>query len=679
MPSGRSLLACALLIAAVFAAFAPALDAVFVNWDDSELLLGNTHFRGLDGGNVAWCFTTNHAGPYQPLTWLSYAFDHALWGMSDRLDAPEARGFHLTNIVLHALTACGVYALARRLLGSVAVAWVAAGLFALHPLRVESVAWVTERRDVLYGALLVASLLAWLEWRDSIEGETPRRPALFATVGASVAAVVTLLCGTSAPAGEWLRFSFEPWSVGVALLLFVTAFVSLARAFQAGRWGCLLLAAMSFALSLLAKASGMTFALALVVIELGILRRDPVRAWIDKVPFAALGVVAGALAYMGQAAQPQAVASWEQHTFSERILQACYGLVWYVRKSLWPSELNPIYEVPGGIEWSEPRFGVSLALVVVAGIALFALRKRQPALVAAVILYGLSVAPMLGLAQCGPQLVADRYSYVPTIPLALLASAVLFRVFTARSALACGAVACVGLGLLTREQCRVWRDSRALWSWSVSLEPRSAIAQTALAEFLKERAFASAEEAERRRLLSDSLAHYDVALELESAPRTACNAAVVELELAGGGDTGAAARRLRALELGRAALNVAEREGSSPSQPHLVCGLALFHLGRFGEAVREFQLHLDLQPESAIGWSHLGVSLLELGRSRDAQVALMRATELRPEERSAHWYLALAAERSGDRDLALLHYEAVLRLAPGHSGAVEALARLRGR
>ena len=679
MPSGRSILACALLVAAVFVAFAPALDAVFVNWDDSELLLGNPHFRGLGRENVAWCFTTNHAGPYQPLTWLSYAFDHALWGITDRLDAPEARGFHLTNVVLHSITACGVFALARRLLGGVAVAWVAAGLFALHPLRVESVAWVTERRDVLYGALLVASLLAWLEWRDSIEGKVPRRGAVLATVGASVAGVVSLLVSTDGPSGEWLRFSFAPWGVGASLLLFVAAFVSLARAFTRARSGFLVIAALCFVLSLLAKASGMTFALALVVIELGILRREAARTWIDKVPFAALGLVAGALAYMGQAAQPQAVASWQQHTLSERLLQACYGLVWYVRTSLWPSELNPIHEVPREIAWSDPRFGGALGLVVLAALALVALRKRQPAFVAAVALYCLSVAPMLGLAQCGPQLVADRYSYVPTIPLAFVASDALFRVFTSRSALACGAVTCVGLGLLTREQCRVWSDSRALWSWSVSLEPRSAIAQTALAEDTKERAFASSDAVERRRLLSDSLAHYAVALELETAPRTACNAAVVELELAGSGDADASSRRLRALELGRAALSVALREGTSPSQPHLVSGLALFHLGRFGESVRELQLHLDLEPQSVVGWSHLGVSLLELGRSRDALPALTRATELRPEERTAHWYLALAAERSGERELAVLHYEAVLRLAPGHSGAAEALARLRGR
>jgi tetratricopeptide (TPR) repeat protein len=679
MSSGRSILACALLIAVVFVAFAPALDAVFVNWDDSELLLENPHFRGLGRENVAWCFTTNHAGPYQPLTWLSYAFDHALWGITDRLDAPEARGFHLSNIVLHALTACGVFALARRLLGGVAVAWIAAGFFALHPLRVESVAWVTERRDVLYGALLVASLLAWLEWRASIEGKVARRGAVFATVGASTAGAVSLLVSTEGPAGEWLRFSFAPWGVGASLLLFVAAFVSLARAFTGARSGFLMIAALCFVLSLLAKASGMTFALALLVIEWGILRREVRRTWIDKVPFAALGVVAGALAYMGQAAQPQAVASWESHTLGERWTQACYGLVWYLRKSLWPSELQPIYELPSDVAWSEPRFAGSILIVLAAILILFALRRRVPPVVAAFVLYALSVAPMLGLAQCGPQLVADRYSYVPTIPLAILAAHALFRCFPLRGALACGVAACVGLALLTREQCGVWRDSHSLWSWSISVEPRSAIAQTAFAEHAKERAFASWDAVERRRLLSDSLAHYAVALELETAPRTACNAAVVELELAGSGDADASSRRLRALELGRAALSVALRDGTSPSQPHLVSGLALFHLGRFGESVRELQLHLDLEPQSVVGWSHLGVALLELGRARDAQVALSRAVELRPMERSANWYLALACERSGDLERAVAHYEAVLRLAPGHADAASALARLRGR
>jgi tetratricopeptide (TPR) repeat protein len=285
---------------------------------------------------------------------------------------------------------------------------------------------------------------------------------------------------------------------------------------------------------------------------------------------------------------------------------------------------------------------------------------------------------MLGLAQCGPQLVADRYSYVPTIPLALLGAAFLFRMFEPRNALFCGSLLGLGLGVLAREQARVWRDSETLWNWTVSVAPRNALAQTALAETLKERAFATSEPGDRRESFERALRAYEVALELETVPRTACNAAVVQLELAQVDAAGALERRARALELARLALAASERENQSPAQARLVAGLALYHLGRAGEAVSELQLHLDLEPASAIGWSHLGLALAELGRPRDASTAFARAVALRPSDAAVRWQWARALERSGDARAAREQCVEVLRLAPGHAGASEALERLGG-
>lgn len=670
--SGRSLAACALLVAATLWAFAPALDAGLVNWDDAALLLGNPHFRALGTDNVAWWFTTNHAGPYQPLTWLSYALDHALWPLGETLDAPHARGFHLTNVLLHGLNACMVFALARRLLGSHGSAFVAALVFALHPLRVESVAWVTERRDVLYTGLLLASVLAWLRWRDSrVEAPASRGSAVLAFVSAGLAPVA-LFVSTAAPRGDWLQFEFEPWGVAAALLALAVSSAASARAFSGSRGCWLALSVALFVLSLLAKASGMTLALALIGLEL----LDGRRSWIDKLPFLAAGVMAGTLAYMGQAAQPQAVASWSEHTLVERVLQACYGLVFYVRMSLWPTGLVPIHEVPSEIGWSDPRFASGLALVLVATVLGLALWRRFPRTVLALALYALLVGPMLGLAQCGPQLVADRYSYVPTIPLALLGASALFQLFEPRNALCCGTLAGLGLGLLAREQCRVWRDSDALWSWTVSVEPRNAIAQTALAETLKERAFATADASARRELFGRASRAYEAALELEAVPRTACNAAVVELELAQVDVANSMARRERALQLARSAHAACERANESPAQARLVSGLALYYLGRAGESVSELQLHVDLEPASAIGWSHLGLALAELGRGRDAATALARAVELRPADVGVRWLWARALERAGDVRAAREQCAEILRLAPGHAGASETLERL---
>ena len=158
----------AAVVAAVFAltvlAFLPALDAGFLAWDDDVNFTQNPHYRGFSAEHLGWMFGGFHVGHYMPLTWLSAALDHALWGM-------DPRGYHLTNVLLHATGALFACLALRQLLSLLEVGTArtrlfaaAAGalFFALHPLRVESVAWVTERRDVLSGALLLASVWAWL-------------------------------------------------------------------------------------------------------------------------------------------------------------------------------------------------------------------------------------------------------------------------------------------------------------------------------------------------------------------------------------------------------------------------------------------------------------------------------------------------------------------------------------
>lgn len=152
----------ALVVLLTLAAFWPALDGQFVNWDDDKNFLSNPHFRGLDPASLRWMFTSAHLGHYHPLTWITHAADYALWGL-------DPAGYHLTNLLLHAANAVLFYLVALRLLGpSPFPAALAALLFAVHPLRVESVAWATERRDVLAGLFFLLSVLAYLRGRRSL-------------------------------------------------------------------------------------------------------------------------------------------------------------------------------------------------------------------------------------------------------------------------------------------------------------------------------------------------------------------------------------------------------------------------------------------------------------------------------------------------------------------------------
>jgi len=346
--------------------FGPALTAGFVGLDDHSVLLNVTGYRGFAAENLRWMFTTTHMGHYQPLTWLSYAVDHALWGM-------DPRGYHATNVLIHAVNAVLVYVLAGRLIGAARPGWgvgrrvgaAAAGavLWAVHPLRVESVAWVTERRDVLSTMFLLGAALAYVR-----------------AVGAGGVGVS----------------SWRAYGVAVVLLL----------------------------LSLLSKAWGMTFFVVMLVVDVYPLRRVGVgaiasqrgfRLVMEKAPFALLGLVFVVVAGYAQRSTGKAVASLDSWTVMDRALQGVYGLMFYVWKTVAPTGLTPMYEKPAHMDPASP--GVIAAMVVVVGVVagLVAVRRRAPAAVAAAVAYLVIVSPVLGVFQSGPQLVADRYSYVAMI------------------------------------------------------------------------------------------------------------------------------------------------------------------------------------------------------------------------------------------------------------------------
>ncbi len=180
----------ALLIAAVtLAVFWPALENQFVNWDDDKNFLTNPAFRGLAVSNLRWMWTTFHLGHYHPLTWMSLGLDYVIWGL-------DPTGYHLTNVLLHTANAVLFYLVALRLLGGkIWTAAAAALLFAVHPLRVESVAWVSERRDVLSGVFYLLSVLAYLR----AQKEGPRGRWLAASLAAFAAALLSKVIVVSLP------------------------------------------------------------------------------------------------------------------------------------------------------------------------------------------------------------------------------------------------------------------------------------------------------------------------------------------------------------------------------------------------------------------------------------------------------------------------------------------------
>ncbi|HNQ23354.1 MAG TPA: tetratricopeptide repeat protein [Phycisphaerae bacterium] len=471
------LLVPALVGLASFAAFYPALHADFVNLDDDRLFVSNTAYQGLDSTHLRWMFTTTFMGHYQPLTWLSAAVDHYLSG-------PQPSSYHRNNLILHALNGVLLYFVALRLLraarpdetaqmpvASRLAAAAAALLFAVHPLRVESVAWASERRDVLSTLFLLLALLLYLRAVRPGAAALRSRPAL-------------VLCCT--------------------LLL----------------------------LSLLCKAWGMSFVVITVVLDVYPLRRLPARLrdwfapayrtlWAQKIPLVVLGVAAAVMAGIAQRSAVDTMRSLAEWGLLDRIVQACFGLAFYIGKTLWPTHLGPAYDLPYQLDPLRAVYVLTYVAVPAAAVLLVRYHRRVPALAAAAVVYVVTVAPVLGFAQSGPQFVAERYSYVSCMGWPIVAAGGLLHLWhraarkrplvSARTddgshgaplspggedtangdavparpspgplragaavALFIPALVLVTLALTTWHQTKVWHDSRTLWAHVLSLPRPSA-------------------------------------------------------------------------------------------------------------------------------------------------------------------------------------------------------------
>jgi tetratricopeptide (TPR) repeat protein len=626
--------------ALVVVAFQPALSAQFLSFDDPENLTRNHAFRGLGAAQLEWLARTGHMGHYQPLSWLSLALDHARGGgLADGTLDPAP--FHATNVALHALGALCVGLFARELLGARALvgAMVAALVFGVHPMRVESVAWVTERRDVLSAPFLVLCLWAWVR-RGAVAPPVGAR----AWGGAALALAAVGLClgaldlsqpgriGLGGAGAAGLAAALAAWVASVALF-----------ARGPGR-GAYALAALCLLFSLAAKAWGIVVPALLLVLDAWPLarmreRRAVLPLLLEKAPFVALALVFGRLASWAQASQVATMKSLEEHGLLERAAQGVYGLCYYVWRHVVPSRLSPIYELPETLSFADPRFLLPLFAVVAAGLALFALRRRAPWAVAAALAYAAILAPVLGVLQSGPQLVADRYGYLASIPLALLLGALAHTLVQrprARPfALAGAALLLAAATLATRAQARLWTSSERLWEHAVAVQPDSALARLSLGSVRLEASGRATDPAQRRALLDEARAEFERGLALRREPRLVANLALVEGSLAELEPERAAEHRARALEYSAESLRLAEARGGVELELRLNHATHLFNAGRTAEALPLFESVARLRPRQVGARERYGIALLAASRLDEAQA----------------------------------EFEAVLALEPGHAGA----------
>jgi protein O-mannosyl-transferase len=558
--------------ALTFACFSRVLANGFVSFDDPVVFVQNPHIREISAGTLAWMFTTVYVAIYQPLTWLLYAVDFQFWGL-------DPTGYHLTALLLHSGNAALMYLTLRQLLaclsrgpdaGGVAAASAAAGalFFSLHPLRVEPVAWASARGQMQAAVFTFLTLLAYLR--------AQREPA--------------------------------------------------AR----GRW--LALSAGAFLVCMLTKTLAIALPAVLLLIDHFVLRRFAREPWrrvlLEKLPFAAISGLALGLAFLdkgltGSLGMTGAI----PHGPVERLIQAGYGLSFYLVKTLLPMSLSPLYPLERQLVDREPLYLAGAAASLLLTVALLALRRRWPGLLGAWLAYLALVAPVLGFTQSGPQLVADRYTYHSCMPFAVLLAFGLQRLAlrlrpAGRRALAAGvALALLGLGGMSYHQTRIWHDGETLWRRAVALDPESPLLHLFLANSLREDG-----------RFEPALPEYSRALD-------------------------AGVHRAAEAHNGRA---------------------AVYHaLGRSAEALEDADAAVRLAPDNA-GFL-LNRGLIRSGSDLTGAIAdWSAALRIDPELAPAYYSRGVAREALGDRAGAVADYERALALGLPGTEAADARRRLAG-
>ena len=605
-PTRVLFLAALLLVLGVAWIYAPVRAHGFVSYDDEVYLTANPHVaQGLDPAEIGWVFTHAHAANYHPLTWIAHMLDVELFGLDD----PGAH--HLVNVALHALNAVLVLLLLQRLLGAPWASFLGAALFAWHPLRVESVAWASERKDVLCASFFLAALLAHLAYA--------RRPTLLRYGAVALATALALLA--------------KPMAVTLPGVLLVLDLAVLGRRGRRVWLEKLPLVALCVvgALStwLAQEVGGATTNIASLPLDLRILN--------------ALATVA---VYLRQTLWPAGL--------------ACF----YPLAAL-------VAETPRAELWLPAAAGF---LLVVGGLALgWRERARRPWLLAGWLWTLGTLVPVVGLKQVGSQAHADRYTYLPLVGVAWIVAGLALELTRRRKVFAAPfALGLVVLLPFARRQTHVWRDTESLFTHALAVTERNYIAHTGLAAWQLEQGESElAEEHFRAALRLYPLdANALTGLGRIALERGDLVAAEEHLERAKAIVASKWVRyhlgRLRlfqraperALKEFRAALEL----DPSLVDAHFNAGQILFNLGRKDEARAAFDAALGLAPAHAGALNGLGVLALDANDAATAEDLFTRAVAADPDYADAHNNLAVALERQGRRDEARTHRAEAQRL-----------------
>ena len=701
--SDRTLAIGALLGFATIVAFWPAVSANFVTYDDPYYVWNNAQVRqGLSWSNVGWALTTFETGNgpcWHPLTWLSHMLVVQLFGLDPSLH-------HIVNIALHIANSVLLLMVLDRMTGAFWQSALVAALFALHPTHVESVAWVSERKDVLSTWFFLLMLLAYAKY-----AECRRRPEAAQSnrsrtgVGNEQSLPRDKAPGaglTSTATGKWYLLTIVCYALGLMSkpMLVTAPFLLLLLDF----WPLRRVVGINYQTSREEVGSPSRLAFRAEVI------RPNVPLLLEKFPFFVLSAIVSGVTFCAMKGGG-ALDTLTNLSLGGRIENALVLCCRYLGKLVWPVNLSLTYPYPG--RW--PLVTVALATVLLLAISAVAILRwrNQPSLLVGWLWFLGSLVPVIGIVPAGTQDMADRYTYIPFIGLFIAAAWVDLKFITehpwSRLLIWTPVLALlVILVVLTQNQTACWRDTRTLFQHAVDVTPDSALAQNNLGGCLLaagESEAAKQHFAEAIRLKPDSrpalenlaniigtapegwaesTALYQRALKIENAASIHQNFANL-LFRKGDFDEGEAHLRealrlqpdnvqarfdLGLLKFQQHNYGVAEQElmrviqiqtNFAPAQ--ILLGQVLTEQQKWEQAIPYLQAGLEQIPAHIGGRKSLGIALVSQGRFAEALQELEIVVQASPDAKT-HYNLALALHAAGRFDEALAHYRQAVQLEP---------------
>ena len=594
-----------LLVAVTLAVYWPVMRCDFVNYDDPVYFTANPHvLAGLTSGDVRWAFTTSYASNWHPLTWLSLMLDAELFGKGPA-------GPHFTNLLFHTANTVLLFLLLRRLTAAIWRSAMVAALFALHPLHVESVAWISERKDVLSTFFGLLVLLFYVGYARRVTSD----------------------------GWQVTRTEITPQPSPPRVTCHASLFYGLALVF--------------FALSLMSKPMLVTLPLVMLLLDWWPLQRVTSGKWQvasvrnlvwEKIPFFLVSVISCVVTFIAQQ-KGGAVTALTRISLSQRLDNAFVSYARYLGKAFWPNPLANLYPYPGN--WELPLVVFSVALVVgLSAIAVLLARKFPFGFTGWFWFVG-TLVPVIGLVQVGIQSMADRYTYVPLIGVFTVLVWGLGAVCAGRRVPGplitfLAMTVLVACAFRTRDQLRYWQNDETLFRHTLAVTKNNYLAYNNLGTWLS-----------KKGRITEAMDCFHKSLQIKPDDSDVLYNLGNAFAKLGNWDE-AINNYQRALQI-------------IPNQPDILDNLGFAFAARkqFADAIVCFEAALKLDPDSADAHNNLATVLFIQKKLDEAIRHYREAIRLMPDDPQFHSNLGDALVKQGQTAEAVRCYQAALQLKPG--------------